>query len=86
MAYYATLNLHRGANERARAAAAGKVRVGESGIFVAQQAVQLHGGLGISEELNISHHLRRQMMLNLAFGPIEHHRARFAAIPAQQLR
>ncbi|MEH3159218.1 MAG: acyl-CoA dehydrogenase [Sphingomonas taxi] len=82
MAYQATLNLHRADAERARAVAAGKVRVGESGIYVGQQAVQLHGGVGISEELIVSHHLRRQMMLNLAFGPVEHHRARFAAIPA----
>ena len=38
--------------------------------------------VGISEELIVSHHLRRQMMLNIAFGPVDHHRARFAAIPA----
>lgn len=80
MAYHATLNLHRGDTERARAVAAGKVRVSESGIYVGQQAVQLHGGVGISEELIVSHHLRRQMMLNLAFGPVDHHRARFAAL------
>jgi pimeloyl-CoA dehydrogenase len=82
MAYHATLNLHRDPAERARAVAAGKVRVSESGIYVGQQAVQLHGGVGISEELIVSHHLRRQMMLNLAFGPADHHRARFAATPA----
>jgi pimeloyl-CoA dehydrogenase len=82
MAYHATLNLHRGAADRARAVSAGKVRVSESGLYVGQQAVQLHGGVGISEELIVSHHLRRQMMLNLAFGPIEHHRSRFAQIPA----
>lgn len=82
MAYHATLNLNRDAVERARAVSAGKVRVSESGIYVGQQAVQLHGGVGISEELIVSHHLRRQMMLSLAFGPAEHHRSRFALIPA----
>jgi pimeloyl-CoA dehydrogenase len=79
MTYHATLNLHRAPDERRRAAAAGKVRVSESGIYVGQQAVQLHGGVGFSDELIVSHHLRRQMMLNLAHGPIDHHRARFAA-------
>lgn len=82
MAYHATLSLSRDPAERARAVSAGKVRVSESGIYVGQQAVQLHGGVGISEELIVSHHLRRQMMLNIAFGPIEHHRTRFASIPA----
>lgn len=82
MAYHAALNLHLPDGERARAVAAGKVRVSESGIYVGQQAVQLHGGVGISEELIVSHHLRRQMMLNLSFGPLEHHRTRFGQLGA----
>jgi pimeloyl-CoA dehydrogenase len=79
MTYHATLNLHRDPIERGRAVAAGKVRVGECGVYVGQQAVQLHGGVGFSDELIVSHHLRRQMMLTLAHGPVDHHRARFAA-------
>lgn len=58
--------------------AAAKVRVAQCGIAVAQQAVQLHGGVGTSEELIVSHHLRRQMMLDLAHGDRDHHKARFA--------
>jgi pimeloyl-CoA dehydrogenase len=62
-----------------RAIAAAKVRIGECGTFVGQQAVQLHGGVGFSDELIVSHHLKRQMMLAIAHGSIDHHRARFAA-------
>lgn len=60
--------------------AAAKVRVAQCGIAVAQQAVQLHGGVGTSEELIVSHHLRRQMMLELAHGDRDHHKARFAEL------
>ena len=59
--------------------AAAKARVSQCGVTVAQQAVQLHGGVGTSEELIVSHHLRRQMMLDLVHGDRDHHRARFAA-------
>lgn len=58
--------------------AAAKVRVAQCGVAVAQQAVQLHGGVGTSDELIISHHLRRQMMLELAHGDSDYHRSRFA--------
>ena len=79
MTYHATLNLDGEASDRRRAVSAGKVRVGQSGIYVGQQAVQLHGGVGFSEELVVSHHLRRQMMLDLDRGGADHHRKRYAA-------
>jgi pimeloyl-CoA dehydrogenase len=78
MTYQATLSLHHGASERRRAVSGGKARVSQSGMFVGQQAVQLHGGVGFSDELIISHHLRRQMMLDLAHGPADHHVTLFA--------
>ena len=80
MLYHATLNLGRGADARARAVSAAKVRVAESGVYVGQQGVQLHGGVGFSDELIVSHHLRRQMMLAQAFGNADHHRSRFARL------
>lgn len=57
---------------------AAKVRVSQCGVSVTQQAVQLHGGVGTSEELIVSHHLRRQMMLEFAHGDGDYHRSRFA--------
>lgn len=62
-----------------RAVSAAKVRISECGLYVAQQAVQLHGGVGFSDELIVSHHLKRQMMLSLAHGSVDYHRMRFAA-------
>ncbi|MES2337395.1 MAG: acyl-CoA dehydrogenase [Pseudomonadota bacterium] len=79
MLYHATLNLDRATPVRRRAVAAAKTRVGQTGLYIARQAVQLHGGVGTSDELIVSHHLKRQMMLDLAHGPSDHHRARFAA-------
>lgn len=75
MCYRATLQLD--GPERRRAVSAAKTRVGQTGLYVARQAVQLHGGVGTSDELVVSHHLRRQMMLEIAYGDAGHHRRRF---------
>jgi alkylation response protein AidB-like acyl-CoA dehydrogenase len=64
--------------ERAKAAAATKTTIGQSGRFVGQQAVQLHGGMGMSDELNVGHYMKRLMMIDLLFGNADHHRKRFA--------
>ena len=79
MTCHATLNVHLEPAEWFRAVSAGKVRVSECGLYVGQQAVQLHGGVGFSDELIVSHHLKRQMMLAQAFGSIDYYRMRFAA-------
>jgi alkylation response protein AidB-like acyl-CoA dehydrogenase len=47
--------------------------------FVTQQAVQLHGGMGVSEELDIAHHLKRNMVAGIQFGNEAHHLERFSA-------
>lgn len=78
MLYRATLSLDLPTAERSRAVSAAKARIGQCGLYVAQQAVQLHGGVGFSDELIISHHLKRQMMLETAFGSSAHHLAQFA--------
>ncbi|WP_326523571.1 acyl-CoA dehydrogenase family protein [Sphingomonas sp.] len=78
MAYHATLHLDRPPAERRRAVAAGKARVGQCGLFVGRQAVQLHGGVGVTAELIVSHHLQRLMMIDLAHGDSAHHVRRFA--------
>jgi alkylation response protein AidB-like acyl-CoA dehydrogenase len=79
LAIAAALGMTATTRDRALIAAA-KTRVSQCGVLVAQQAVQLHGGVGTSEELIVSHHLRRQMMLDLAHGDRDHHRGRFAAL------
>ena len=68
---------------RRRAVSAAKTRVGQCGLFVGHQAVQLHGGIGTSDELAVSHYLKRLLMIDLAFGNSDHHLERFAAaVPA----
>jgi alkylation response protein AidB-like acyl-CoA dehydrogenase len=64
--------------ERAKAAAATKTTIGQSGRYVGQQAVQLHGGMGMSDELNVGHFMKRLMMIDMLFGNADHHRKRFA--------
>jgi alkylation response protein AidB-like acyl-CoA dehydrogenase len=59
--------------ERSRIVSAAKLRVGEAARFVGQQAVQLHGGIGVTDELAISHYFRRLVMFEMAFGDADHH-------------
>ena len=49
----------------------------EAGRLVSQQAVQLHGGIGMTDELGIGHYFKRLMLLNTLFGDGEHHLMRY---------
>src|SRR5580704_1240908 len=65
--------------ERRRAVSAAKIKVADACRHVSQEAVQLHGGMGMTEELKISHTFRRLTMIAQTFGDAEHHLERFAA-------
>jgi alkylation response protein AidB-like acyl-CoA dehydrogenase len=78
MNYMLAMKVAEPAPERAKSAAAAKTTIGQSGRFVGQQAVQLHGGMGMSDELNVGHYMKRLMMIDLMFGNADHHRKRFA--------
>src|SRR5262249_53498779 len=82
MTYSATLALEQSALERARAVSAAKVDVGRACRFISQNAVQLHGGIGISDELAVSHYFKRATVLENIFGSVDHHLTRFASLPA----
>jgi pimeloyl-CoA dehydrogenase small subunit len=58
---------------RARALAATKVQIGRSGRFVAQQAIQLHGGIGMTMEYKAGHYMKRLAVIDLMFGDADHH-------------
>ena len=73
-----TLNLADEA-ERAKAASAAKVQIGRSGRFVGQNAIQLHGGMGMTDELNVGHYFKRLTMIDTLYGNVDHHLARYAA-------
>jgi alkylation response protein AidB-like acyl-CoA dehydrogenase len=64
--------------ERAKAAAAAKVRAGRAGKFVGQNAVQLHGGMGMTAELPVGHFFKRLAMIDVTFGTADHHLKRLA--------
>jgi pimeloyl-CoA dehydrogenase small subunit len=65
--------------ERRHAVSAAKIKVADACRHVSQEAVQLHGGMGMTEELKISHTFRRLTMIAQTFGDAEHHLERFAA-------
>ncbi len=68
-------------NERRRTVSAAKARVGQALKYVGQQAVQLHGGMGVTNELPAAHHFKRLSMIEVTLGDTDHHLARFAAQP-----
>jgi hypothetical protein len=76
MTYMATLMLDRPAAERRRVVSAAKVQVGKAAKFVGQSAIQLHGGMGMTNELAVSHYFKRATMIESQFGSADHHAAR----------
>ncbi len=83
LTYVATARLDDDAADstlRAKAVAAAKAGIGKSGRFVGQSAIQLHGGMGMTDELNVGHYFKRLTMIDLTFGDRAHHLRRFAAL------
>lgn len=70
-----------GPEARRRAVSAAKYRVGQAARFVGQQAVQLHGGMGVTDELPAAHYFKRLSTIELTLGDADHHLARFIAQP-----
>jgi alkylation response protein AidB-like acyl-CoA dehydrogenase len=78
--YLAMLCLNAGDTERARAVSAAKVTIGRAVRFVGQNAVQLHGGMGMTEELAIGHYFKRLTAIEHELGTASTHLARYAAL------
>ncbi|MBN8511226.1 MAG: pimeloyl-CoA dehydrogenase small subunit, partial [Burkholderiales bacterium] len=68
------------AHERQRAVSGAKVKIADAARQISQEAVQLHGGMGMTEELKVSHTFRRLTMLAQRFGDADHHLERYAAL------
>jgi alkylation response protein AidB-like acyl-CoA dehydrogenase len=64
--------------ERRRAISGAKAYIGEAARFVGQQAVQLHGGMGIVDELMVSHYFKRLTMIDLTLGDADYHLAKYS--------
>ncbi|MFZ6639258.1 acyl-CoA dehydrogenase family protein [Undibacterium sp. TC4M20W] len=67
--------------ERRRTVSAAKARVGQAAKYIGQQAVQLHGGMGVTNELPVAHMFKRLTTIELTLGDTDHHLARFVAQP-----
>ncbi|MFL5295109.1 MAG: acyl-CoA dehydrogenase family protein, partial [Phenylobacterium sp.] len=76
MTYMATIKLSDPA-ERSKAVAAAKVQIGKACKFVGQNAIQLHGGMGMTDEMAIGHYFKRATMIESAFGSTDHFLARY---------
>ncbi len=75
----AAIQLEEGSDEASSACAALKVKLSEAARYVSQQAVQLHGGIGMTDELVVGHHYKRLLLLSKLYGDEQYHLERFAA-------
>ena len=73
MSYYASLKLNAPAPERRAAMARAKYQIGQSMRYVGQQAVQLHGGIGVTNEYMVSHYFKALTQMEMAYGDSMHH-------------
>jgi pimeloyl-CoA dehydrogenase small subunit len=82
MAYLATIKLDAPAAERAKAVAAAKAQAGKLGRFVGQAAIQIHGGMGMTDEMRVGHYFKRMTVIESQFGNADHHVKRYADLSA----
>ncbi len=80
MTYMATLKLGEDEETRKKAVSAAKVRIGQSGKFVGEESIQIHGGMGMTEELAVGHYFKRLTMINAELGNVDHHMKRYTAL------
>ena len=73
MMYRATEAMASGITERRKCVSAAKALVGQNGLYIARDAIQMHGGIGVCDEMSTSHHLKRQMMIEIALGGSAYH-------------
>jgi alkylation response protein AidB-like acyl-CoA dehydrogenase len=83
MAYLATLKLDASPAERAKAASAAKARIGRACRFVGQNAVQIHGGMGVTDEMRVAHYFKRATMIESQFGNSDFHLERFRKLASK---
>jgi alkylation response protein AidB-like acyl-CoA dehydrogenase len=76
----ATIRVSEEHADAAKVLSALKVQVGKAGRFVSQQTVQLHGGMGMTDEIVVGHAFKRLMSLDAQLGNVDHHLERFASL------
>jgi len=80
LTYLATLKLGEDAAVRMRHVSAAKVGVGQSARLIGEEAVQIHGGNGVTDEYQIGHYFKRLTLFDTEFGNVDHHMKRHVAL------
>lgn len=80
--FHAAIQLDEGSAEAPAACAALKVKVADAARLVSQEAVQLHGGIGMTDELSVGHHYKRLLLLSKLYGDEQYFLNRFSALAA----
>jgi alkylation response protein AidB-like acyl-CoA dehydrogenase len=80
MTYMAHIKLSEPADERAKAISAAKVQIGRACRFVGQNAIQLHGGMGMTDEMAVGHYFKRATIIEGEFGSVDHHLKRYETL------
>jgi alkylation response protein AidB-like acyl-CoA dehydrogenase len=80
MTYMAHIKLSADAAERAKGVSAAKVQVGRACRFVGQNAIQLHGGMGMTDEMAIGHYFKRATIIEGLYGSVDHHLRRYETL------
>ena len=78
--YMATMKHDESSPDAKKAISGLKYQVGNASKFIGQQAVQLHGGMGVTDELNVGHYFKRLTTIGTIFGNSDHHLKRYTAI------
>ena len=83
LTYLATMKLDAPEKERKLAVSAAKVRLGQAAKYIGEEAIQIHGGMGVTDELAIGGYFKRLTIFKSEFGSIDHHMKRHIALSAQ---
>jgi alkylation response protein AidB-like acyl-CoA dehydrogenase len=78
--YMATMKQEEGAAYAKKAISGLKYQVGKAGKFIGQQAVQLHGGMGVTDELNVGHYFKRLTTIGTIFGNTDYHLKKYTSL------
>jgi alkylation response protein AidB-like acyl-CoA dehydrogenase len=82
MTLMATLKLDEADRRRAKAVSAAKDQIGKAARPISQDAVQIHGGMGMTDELNVGHFFKRATMIESQFGNTDWHLRRYTELSA----
>jgi alkylation response protein AidB-like acyl-CoA dehydrogenase len=74
----ATLALEEAPAQRRRAVSAAKIKIGQAGRLIGEEAIQLHGGIGMTEDVKVGHYYKRLLSRATLFGDVDHHVGRYA--------